>query len=116
MVRTEFDVTSETQQYIAALNVTMDDTVLMQMLQAQCYLPTHCCYLAICHQVFCDNIRKRATLHIFHHHPGLIPVEERADILDDICMTVTRSPHCKDLIYDKVGFWLLIQVHLLDRN
>ena len=114
MGRTEFDVTTETQQHIAALDVTMDDTVLMQMLQAQRYLPTHCCYLAFSHQVRRNNVRERATLHILHHNPELILVKERVDIVDDICMT--RSPHYEDLIYDKILFRLLIQVHLLDRN
>jgi hypothetical protein len=61
MIRTEFDVTSETQQHMATLDVAMDNVVLMQMLQAQRYLPTHCCELAFSHQVFRDNVRERAT-------------------------------------------------------
>ena len=114
MMRTEFDVTSETQQYIAALNVTMDDTVLMQILQALRHLPTHCSDLPLCHQVRRNNVRERATLHILHHNPELILVKEHADIVDDVCMT--RSPHYVDLIYNKIHFRLLIQVHLFDRN
>lgn len=92
----------------------MDDAVLMQMLQALRRLPTHRCDLPFCHQVRSNNVRKRATLHVLHHHPKLILVQERVDIVDDICMT--RSPHYEDLIYDKILFRLLIQVHLLDRN
>src|SRR6266852_4229477 len=105
MIRTEFDVTSETQQYIVALDVAMDDAVLMQMLQALRCRPTYCSDLPFCHQVRQDNVRERATRHILHHHPELILVKERVDISDDICMT--RSPHCEDL-YDKILFRLLI--------
>jgi hypothetical protein len=112
--RNEFDVPSETQQHIVALDVAMDDTVLMQMLQALRRLPTHCSDLPFCHQVRRNDVRERATLHILHHHPELILVKERVDIVDDIC--VTRSPHYEDLIYDKILFRLLVQVHLLDRN
>jgi hypothetical protein len=112
--RTEFNVTSETQQHIVALDVAMDDAVLMQMLQALRRLPTHCSDLAFRHQVRRNNVRERTTLHILHHYPELILIKERVDIVDDICMT--RSPHYENLIYDKILFRLFIQVHLLDRN
>ena len=112
--RTEFNITSETQQHIIALDVTMDDAVLMQMLQALRRLSTHCSDLCLRHQVRRNNVRERATLHILHHHPELILIKERVDVVDDICMT--RSPHYQDLVYDKIFFRLFIQVHLLDRN
>ena len=114
MIRTEFNVTSKTQQYIVALDVAMDDAMLMHMLQALRHLPAHCSDLPFCHQVRRSNVRERATLHILHHHPELILIKKRVDVVDDICMT--RSPHYEDLVYDEIFFWLLIQVHLLDRN
>ena len=99
---------------MTALDVAMYDALFVQVLQALRYLPTHCCNLAFCHQACRDNICKRAALHILHHHPELILVEERVDITDDICMT--RSPDYEDLIYDKIPSRLLVKVHLFNRN
>jgi len=114
MIRTEFDFPSDTQQYIAALEVPMDDTVLMQMLQAPRYVPTHSCDVASSHQVRRNNIRERATFNILHHHPELILIKVRLDIVDDIYMT--RSLHYEDLIHDTIRFRLLTHAHLIDRN
>ena len=96
MIRTEFDATSETQQHTFARDDAMDDAVLMQMLQALRRLPTYCSDLPFGHQVRRNNVRERATLHILHHHPELILIKERVDIVDDIRMT--QSPHYDDLI------------------
>ena len=84
----------------------MNDTVLMQMLQALGCLPTHGCDLAFGHQVCRHNVRERATLHVLHHDPELVLVKERVNIVDDIRMT--RSPHYEDLVNDKILFRLLV--------
>ena len=76
MIHTEFNVTSETQQHFVALDVAMDDPVLMQMLQALRRLPTHSSDLPFCHQVRNNNVRERATLHMLHHQPELILIKE----------------------------------------
>ena len=66
MIRNEFNVTSETQQHIVALDdVAMYDPVLMQMLQALRRLPTRHSDLSFCHQVRRNNARERATLHLY---------------------------------------------------
>ena len=91
---------------MAALDVTVDDTVLMEMLQALRYLSTHCCNLAFGHQVCCDNVRERSALHILHHDPELVLVKERVDIIDDIRMT--QSPQYEDFVYKKIPFRRLV--------
>lgn len=96
MIRTEFNVTSETQEHIGALDVTMNDPVLMQMLQALRCLPTYCCNLAFGHHVCRHNVRERAALHILHHDPDLVLVKKRVDIIDNIHMT--QSPQYEDLV------------------
>jgi hypothetical protein len=99
---------------MAALHVTMNDAVLMQMSQALRYLSTHCCNLAFGHQICRNNIRERATFHILHHNPELVLVKERVNIIDDIRMT--QSPQYEDFVYKKIPFRRLVQVHPFDRN
>lgn len=43
---------------MVAFDVTMDDAVLVCILQALRYLPTDCCNLAFCQQVRCYNVRE----------------------------------------------------------
>lgn len=92
----------------------MNDTVLVQVLQALCSLPRHGCDLALRHQVSRDDICERPALHVLHHNPQFVLVEERIDVVDDV--RVARGPHNENLVYNEIFLGLLVEIHLLDRD
>jgi len=71
---------------MVTLDVTMDDAMLVQILQTLSNLSTHCCNLAFCQHVRRNNVRERATLDIFHHNPELVLEKDRFDKSGDIWM------------------------------
>jgi hypothetical protein len=84
---TEFDISGHAQEDIVAFDITMDDTVLVQVLQTLARLPRYGGDLTFCHQIGGDDIRERASFHVFHDHPKVVLVQERVDVIDDIGMS-----------------------------
>lgn len=112
--RTELNVTIHAQENIVAFNVTMDDTVSMEMLESLGCLARDGRNLAFRHKVGGDDVRERASLHVFHDNPEFVLVEERVDVVDDV--GVARRAHDKNLVDDEILLGLLLEVHLLNRD
>jgi hypothetical protein len=110
----ELDVAVHAEQYVVGLDVTVNDTLGVQELQAVKRLAADSGNLALRHHVEGDNIGKTATLHVFHHHPKVATNEERIHEVDNVL--VPAISHHQDLVDDEVFLWLLFQVHLLDSN
>ena len=92
----------------------MDNPMSMQMLQSLRSLSRNSSDLALAHQVSSHNIRQRPSLHVLHHHPKLILMQERVNIIDNV--RVTRRAHNKDLVDNEVLLRLLLEVHLFYGN
>lgn len=112
--RTQFDIAHHTQQHVITLNIPMNDPMSMQMLQPLARLPRHRGDLALGHKVRGDHIREGTTLHVLHHDPEVVLVQERIDVVDDV--RVARAAHDQDLVDDQILLGLLLEVHLLDRD
>lgn len=82
--RTQFDITGHAQEHVIALDIPVDDTMPVKMLEALRCLPRDGGDLALSHQVRSDDVRKGASLHIFHHNPEIILVQERVNVVDDV--------------------------------
>ena len=99
---------------MAALYVSVDDTVTVEMFKTLAYLLRNCCNLTLAHQIGCDDIRETSALHVLHNYPELVRVQERVDIVHDV--GVTRSSHCENPANGQVLPRLLVKIHLLDCN
>lgn len=76
----------------------MNNPMLMQMLQPLTRLPTNRSNLTLRHQIGRDDVGERAALHVLHHDPELVPVQEGVDVVHDV--GVARGAHDEDLVYD----------------
>ena len=111
-ILTEFDIPDQAKQDVVALDITMDNTMPMEMLKTLARLATHSGNLAFGHEIRGDHIRQAAALHILHDDPEVILPQETIDIVDDIRMA--GGTHDENLIDDEIFLRLLVEVHLLD--
>lgn len=109
---TELDVTRQAKKDVIALYISVDHTVPMQVLQTPRRLTTDGSNLALRHKIRSNDVCERTTFHVFHDNPEVIAVQERIDIVDDVWMP--GGTHNKNLVYNEIFLWLLIQIHLLD--
>ena len=111
---TKFDVAVHAEQDVVGLDVAVDDAMAVEVLEALAGLAGDGGDLAVGHEVRGDDVRQRAALHVLHHDPELVLVQERVDVVDDV--RVPRRAHDEDFVDDEVLLRLLLEVHLLNRD
>lgn len=92
----------------------MNDTMPVEMFKTLTRLSRNGRDLSFGHEVGGDDVCERASLHVLHHDPQIVLVKERVDVVDDV--GVARRAHDEDFIDDEVLLWLLVEIHLLDRD
>lgn len=110
----QFDVSGHAQEHIIALDIPMNDTMPVKVLEPLRCLPRDGGDLALSHQVRSDDVREGTSLHVLHHNPEVILVQERVDVVDDV--GVPRGTHDQDLVDNQVFLRLFIEIHLFDGN
>jgi hypothetical protein len=110
---TEFYIACHTQKHIVALDISMDDFLLVQMFQTLGNLPRNSSNLPLSHKIRSDYIRQWTTLQVLHDDPHVIFVQKRVNVVDYIGMA--RGPHDPDLIDNEVFLGLFVEVHLFNR-
>jgi hypothetical protein len=108
----QLDVAIHAEQNVVRLDVSVDNTLGVQELQAVKRLAADSGDLALRHHVEGNNIGKTTTLHVLHHHPKIATNEKRVHEVDDILMSAIS--HDQNFINDEILLRLLFQVHLLD--
>jgi hypothetical protein len=111
---TEFDITNHAQEDVITLDVSMNDTVPVEMFKTLTRLSRHGRDLAFGHEVGGDDVGEGASLHVLHHDPQIVLVQKRVDVIDDV--GVARGAHDEDFVDDEVLLGLLVEVHLLDSH
>ena len=67
--RTKFDITVSAEQHVSALNITMNDSVSVQVLETLARFPRNGGDLTLSHQVTFNHIRQASALHVLHDEP-----------------------------------------------
>lgn len=74
-VRTELDIARHAEEDVVALDVSVDDAVIMEVAKALARLARDGCNLSLSHQVAGDDVGKRAALHVLHDDPEIAATE-----------------------------------------
>lgn len=112
--RTELDVALKTEEDVVALDISMNDSMLVKMAETLKRLPRDGSDLPLAHDVARNDVGQRSSLHVLHDDPEVALEEERVDVVDDVA--VSRLLHDEDLVDDEILLRLLLEVHLLDRD
>lgn len=110
----ELDVAVHAEQDVVGLDVTVDNALGVQELQAVESLAADSRDLTLGHHVEGDNVSKTATLHVFHDYPEIATDKERVHEVDDVL--VFAVPHNQNFVDNEILLRLLLQIHLLDGN
>jgi hypothetical protein len=111
---TELDVALHRQQDVVGLDIAVNDTLGVKMLQSLQGLSADRRNLSLGHDVERDNVSKASSLHILHDHPELSSAKVAVNEVDNV--GVGALLHDQDFVDNQVLLGLLLQVHLLDGN
>ena len=67
--RTQFNVTVHAEQHVVAPDVTMNDPMSVQVLEALACFPRNCRDLTLTHIVSGDHVRQTTAFHVLHDNP-----------------------------------------------
>lgn len=129
---TQLDVAIHRQEDVIGFDITMNDTLRVQVLQTVqglvkdvrnhsrkqskfgTYLSAYCRNLSFTHDVEGHHIRETTTFHVLHHDPQVQAMKETLEEVHDVL--VLAILHHKNLVDDQVLLGLKVQVHLLDSH
>lgn len=126
---TQLDVALHRQENVIGFDVTVNDTLRVQVLEtiqclANCQHPilkpetvittnlaANRGNLSFAHDVECHHVSETTAFHVLHHNPQIQTVEVAFQEVDNVL--VLAILHDKDLVDDQVLLGLKVQVHLL---